>query len=50
MKKIVIKKIHNKKSAYKSVSALLLKPVSESQFWKKIALEQQVLLHAKNNT
>jgi hypothetical protein len=41
MKKIMIKKTISKSSA---------KSVSESQFWKKIALEQQILIHAKNST
>ncbi len=46
MKKIIIKK----KADGKYISVLTRKPVSESQFWQKIALEQQIILHAKNRT
>jgi len=34
----------------KSIYSKSHKTMSESAFWKKIALEQQVLLHAKNKT
>jgi len=44
------KKITDKKNVYKSIYKHHVKSISESQFWKKIALEQQILLHAKNNT
>ena len=41
MKKIMIKK---------TISKFPVKSVNESKFWRKIALEQQILIHAKNNT
>jgi hypothetical protein len=28
----------------------IIKSITESQFWKQIALQQQALLHAKHNT
>ena len=46
MKKMIIKK----RTDGKYISRLTRKSVSESQFWKKIALEQQIILHAKNRT
>ena len=46
MKKVTIKKTANRKYISKSTG----KRVGEFGFWKKIALEQQALLHAKNNT
>ncbi|MFA5936288.1 MAG: hypothetical protein WC822_00205 [Candidatus Paceibacterota bacterium] len=42
MKKRVIKKNIVKKP--------ILKQIDESQFWQQIALKQQMLIHAKNNT
>ena len=50
MKKVMIKKNMDRKNVYKPISRLSIKSVSESQFWRKIALEQQILLHAKNST
>ena len=58
MDKIMVKKYHNsiKKArngfvkSNKSFSNSFAKSVKESEFWKKIALEQQILLHAKNST
>ncbi len=50
MKKVIFKKTAVRKSIIRSMSRLPVKSVSESQFWKKIALEQQILLHAKNST
>lgn len=44
------KKITEKKNISNSIYKLPVKYISESKFWKKTALEQQVLLHAKNNT
>ena len=46
MNKVIIKK----RTDGKYISRLARKSVSESQFWKKIALEQQLLIHAKNRT
>lgn len=42
MKKIVIKKNTNKK--------ITQEILSESEFWKKIAWQQQMIIHAKNRT
>jgi hypothetical protein len=42
MKKRVIKKNIVKKP--------ILKQINESKFWQQIALKQQMLIHAKNNT
>ena len=48
MKEAKIKKIHAsiRKSIYKKSHRI----VSESEFWKITALQQQVLIHAKNKT
>ncbi len=40
----------SKKSLKKSVYGESQRTMSESEFWKRIALKQQVLLHAKNKT
>jgi len=45
MKKVKINKI--KKDYFKKEVPKLL---SESNFWKRLALQQQVFIHAKNNT
>lgn len=50
MRKLIIKKTADKREVARFASASSAKPISESQFWKKIALEQQMLLHAKNST
>ncbi|MFH1170588.1 MAG: hypothetical protein V1704_03450 [Candidatus Vogelbacteria bacterium] len=41
MKKMIIKRTISKSPA---------KSFSEAKFWRKIALEQQILIHAKNST
>jgi hypothetical protein len=50
MMKKTIKKNTAKKYVYKPIFRQNPKPVDEAIFWKKIALEQQALIHAKNNT
>jgi hypothetical protein len=50
MKKIIIKTTAKKKGTSKFFSRLSIKHFSQYGFWKKIALEQQTLIHAKNNT
>ncbi len=50
MRKLKTRKTANKGGVARFASKLSTEPVSESQFWKKMALEQQMLLHAKNNT
>ena len=50
MKKTILKKNMNKESVFKSISNSSGRIISESRFWKQIALEQQILLHAKNST
>ena len=46
MNKVVIRKT-SASARKKYASALTRKSVSEFEFWKKIALEQQLLIHAK---
>lgn len=48
MKEIKVKK--NRSSIQKSIYGKPRRTISESEFWKKIALQQQVFLHAKNKT
>jgi hypothetical protein len=50
MRKLITKKTDEKGGVARFASKSSAKSVRESQFWKKIALEQQMLLHAKNNT
>ena len=47
MKKIRIKKAHSLLDRMRLESR---RAMSESKFWGKIALQQQVLIHAKNKT
>ena len=47
MKEVRIKKIDASK---KLVYSKLHRPINESKFWIKIALQQQALIHAKNKT
>lgn len=42
-----MKKANTKKNIHKKS---LIKYISEFEFWKKIALQQQMLIHAKNRT
>ncbi len=42
MKKVAVKVNKSKKPT--------VKVLTESKFWKQLALQQQVILHAKNNT
>ena len=46
----MIKKNTGKKYISKSILRQSSGFANESVFWKKIALEQQALIHAKNNT
>ena len=43
-------KIKSKKSLLKSVYDKSRRIINESKFWKEIALQQQLILHAKNKT
>ncbi len=47
MKAVKIKKIHSLLDRARSKAP---RAISESKFWGKIALQQQVLIHAKNKT
>ncbi len=42
MKTTTIKKINNKKQ--------IKKPINNLDFWKKVALQQQTIIHGKNKT
>ena len=51
MKEVKNKKIRASiKILRKSVHSASRRAVSELEFWKRTALQQQVLLHAKNKT
>jgi len=53
MKEIKIKKgsfVTSKKKLRRSFYGESRRVMSEYEFWKRIALQQQVLLHAKNKT
>lgn len=42
--------VKSKKSLRKSIYSESHRTMSESEFWQRIALQQQVFLHAKNKT
>ncbi|MFZ1019833.1 MAG: hypothetical protein WAN61_02495 [Minisyncoccia bacterium] len=50
MSKVIIKKISDRKYISRPVFKPTVKSVSDSKFWQQLALKQQVLIHAKNNT
>jgi len=51
MKEIKIKKVRTPiKALRKSTYSQSRRAMSEPEFWKRTALQQQVLLHAKNRT